>query len=30
MMAQMKFRRVPPEKIDRFLHALVRDTLGAT
>ena len=29
MMAQMKFTRVPPEKIDRFLHTLVRDTLGA-
>ena len=28
MVAQMKFTRVPPERIDHFLRALVRATLG--
>jgi TetR/AcrR family hemagglutinin/protease transcriptional regulator len=29
MIAQMKFTRVPPEKVDHFLRELVRATLGA-
>jgi TetR/AcrR family transcriptional regulator, hemagglutinin/protease regulatory protein len=29
MVAQMKFTRVPPGKLDRFLQTVVRDALGA-
>jgi TetR/AcrR family hemagglutinin/protease transcriptional regulator len=29
MVAQMKFTRVPPDKLDRFLQTMVRDALGA-
>jgi TetR/AcrR family hemagglutinin/protease transcriptional regulator len=29
MVAQMKFTRVPPAKLDRFLQTMVRDALGA-
>jgi TetR/AcrR family hemagglutinin/protease transcriptional regulator len=28
MLSQMKFARVPEEKIDQFLQSLIRDTLG--
>ncbi len=28
MLSQMKFARVPAEKIEQFLHSLIRDTLG--